>query len=98
MIKFMRAVLKVILAPFIILFGFGIFLFEKIFGLIAGVSIILSIIFAIFGVWFIFDPVYNWSAIPTLIVAFLLSPLGIPLIGGILIVTAENLRNWLKLI
>lgn len=98
MMKFMRILFKIMLAPFVMLFSFAIFLFDKIFGLVAGIAMMLSVMFAIFGVIFIFNPVYNWSVIPTFLTAFLLSPMGIPLIGGILLVTAENLRDWLKAI
>lgn len=98
MLKFIRTLLKIVLAPFILLFSLAIFIFNKVFGLVAGIAMMLSVIFVIFGVIFIFNPVYNWSVIPTFITAFLLSPIGIPLIGGVLLVTAENMRDWLKTI
>lgn len=96
MLKFLRILLRIILAPFILIFSFILFLLEKIFELVAGISIILSAVMGIYGLYCIFDPVYNWSAIPALIAAFLLSPLGMPLVGGVLIVGAGNFRDLLK--
>lgn len=98
MLKFLKMLLKIILAPFILLLSFAIFIFSKVFGFVAGLAVMLSGVFAIFGVYCLFDPVYNWSAAPALISAFLLSPIGIPLLGGILVVSAENFRDWLKAI
>ena len=98
MLNIMKKLLKIMLTPFVLLFSFTIYLFDKLFGLVAGLAMMLSIVLAIFGVIFIFNPVYNWSVIPTFTTAYLLSPLGIPLIGGVLLVTAENLRDWVKAI
>ncbi len=96
MLRVIRIPLKIVLVPFLLIFSFALFLFEHIFGLIAGVGMILSIVFGVFGIYCVCDPVYRWSAAPALISAFLISPFGIPLIGGVLLVGAENFRDWLK--
>lgn len=98
MLKFIRILIKTILAPFVLLLSLVIWIITKIFTLVAGFAMILSVVFVIFGIWFLFIPSYNWSVIPTLVIAFLLSPLGVPLLGGILIVISENIRDWLKTI
>ena len=96
MLKLLKIILKIILAPLILVLSFLIFLYEKVISLAAGFAIILSVIFGVFGVYCLFDPVYRWSALPAIISAFLLSPMGIPLIGTLLLIIAENLRDWLK--
>lgn len=98
MLKFLRILLRVTLTPFILLFSFALFIFEQLLCLIAGIGAIFSVIFAVYGIWCIFDPVYSWSAPPALISAFLISPFGVPLVGEFIIVGAESFRDWLKAI
>lgn len=98
MLKLLRILLKIILAPFIFLFSCVLFLVEQVFGLVAGIGMIFSVIFGIYGIYCLFDPVHGWAATPALISAFLISPFGIPLLGGIIVVKATDLRDWLKAI
>ena len=98
MLKFMRILLKIILAPFILIYSFVLWAVTQIVGLVAGFAMMLSVVFLIFGVWFIFDPAYNWAITPAFITAFIFSPFGLPLVAGIVIVKAEDFRDWLKAI
>ena len=90
--------LRIILAPVTLVYSLALWAVTKIVGLVAGLAIMLSVVFIIFGVLFVFDPAYNWAITPAFITAFVLSPLGFPLIAGIVMVKAEDLRDWLKAI
>jgi len=91
----MRIILKILAAPFVavltILWAVMVFVFcfaEKILSIISGIAGLIAIVFFIAG--------YIPNGIVLAVIAFLISPVGIPAIAKWLIDKLENLNDSLK--
>ncbi len=98
MLRLLKLLFKIVLLPFVVVFTIALAVVTKIYAFFAGLAIMLSGVFFLYSIYCYFDPVYNWSALPALLFALFLSPIGAPLIGTVVIIYAENFRDWLKAI
>ncbi len=92
----LRILLKILLTPIVLLLSLLLLILKGMLYIAGGLGILLAIVFALFGIYCLFDEVYRWSAVPALISAFLFSPIGIPLVGVFVIANLELFRDWLK--
>lgn len=92
----LKIILKILLSPVVLLLSVVLLAAKGALYVVGGISGVLAIIFGIYGIYCLFDEVYRWSATPALISAFLLSPLGIPLVAVIIIGNLELFRDWLR--
>lgn len=93
---FLKVLLKILLTPIVLLLSLILLILKGVLYVAGGLGMLLAIVFAVFGIYCLFDEVYRWSAAPALISAFLVSPIGIPLVGVFVIANLELFRDWLR--
>ncbi len=94
--KLLRNLLKITLLPVILTLNIFLYLAKGILYVVGGMMGLLAIICLVAVMVGIFNNMYSFMVLPALISAYLLSPIGLPLIAVFITAHIELFRDWIK--